>query len=236
MKLCTFPDYESLCDAVASEVTKQLARKPESVLVFPTGNTPLGLFKVLAGMHTRSAADFSSAHIVVLDEYADIAPDDPRSLTGWLHRELLAKIEIPASRIHDFRHGPDSIERAVSKLGGLDMVILGLGPNGHLAFNEPGSAFGSRSRRISLTLESIRSNAAYWGSENLVPSHGLTLGLGTLASARSIILMVSGETKKQILADTIHGPVSTNNPATMIRNLTHARVFADKASMGVDAA
>lgn len=128
------------------------------------------------------------------------------------------------------------MERAISKLGGLDMVVLGLGPNGHLAFNEPGSAFDSRSRRISLTPESIRSNAAYWGSEELVPRHGFTLGLGTLASARSLILMVSGEAKKQILADTLHGPVSTNNPATMIRNLTHARVFADKASMGVDEA
>ena len=212
-------------------MAEQLRRKPESVLVFPTGNTPLGLFNELVERHRAGHMIFDHAHVVILDEYAGLTANDPRSLTGWLKRELLQPVNIPSSHIHGFDNGPDALERTIITLGGLDLVILGLGPNGHLAFNEPGSAFDSRARRTDLTPESITSNATYWGSEDRVPLQGLTLGLGTLSEARSLILMVSGEAKRRILSRILNDKVSPTHPATLLRQLDQSPVFTDESAI-----
>jgi glucosamine-6-phosphate deaminase len=232
MRQRVFENYDLLCSAVAQEVLAQIKRKPDSVLVFPTGNTPLGLFKQLVQAKRQHSADFSRAHFVILDEYVDLAPGDPRSLTGWLKRELLDPLEVPLSHTHGFEEGVVKMESAISRLGGIDLAILGLGQNGHLAFNEPGSAFNSRTRRVELTPESIKSNAVYWGGEDRVPRHGFTLGLATLADARSLILMVSGASKADILSQTLKRPVSPAIPATCFRVLSQAMLFADQAAMG----
>jgi glucosamine-6-phosphate deaminase len=224
-----FENYDLLCNAVAQEVLAQVKRKPDSVLVFPTGNTPLGLFKQLVQAKQLHGADFSKTHIVILDEYADLAPSDPRSLTGWLKRELFDPLAVPLPHTHGFGEGVSKMESAISRLGGIDLAILGLGPNGHLAFNEPGSAFDSRTRRVELTPESIKSNAVYWGGEDRVPRSGFTLGLGTLAEARSLILMVSGAGKAGILSQTLNGSVSPAIPASSLRVLSQAELYADQA-------
>lgn len=231
MKTQIFSDYKSLCAGTADAVVEQLRREPKSVLVFPTGNTPLGLFKELVEQHRSGHVSFDRAHIVVLDEYAGLTPNDPRSLTGWLKRELTTPVNIPSSHLHGFDNGPDALEKEIVALGGLGLVVLGLGPNGHLAFNEPGSAYDSRARCIDLTPDSITSNAAYWGSEDRVPRQGLTLGLGTLSEARSLILMVSGEAKRGILEQTLNGSVSPAIPATILRQLQQSQIFADEAAV-----
>lgn len=231
MKQFILEDYQSLCASVADQVFMQLSSKPDSVLVFPTGNTPLGLFEKLIEGARLTKVDFSKAHFVVLDEYADLPLGDPRSLTGWLKQELLDPLSVSSDHIHGFEQGVEAIERVIAKLGGIDLAILGLGPNGHLAFNEPGSAFDSNARRITLTPESIKSNASYWGSEDKVPREGLTLGLGTIAKARNVILMVSGAAKISILAQTLHGKVTPANPASSLRMLPQSLLFADKAAI-----
>lgn len=227
MKIDMFADYDTLCAGVADEVEAQLRRKPGSVLVFPTGNTPLGLFRTLVGRHRSGRIAFDRAHVVLLDEYAGITADDPRSLAGWLDRELLTPINIDKSRVHGVAAAPDAMDGRIKALGGLDLVILGLGPNGHLGFNEPGSAFDSRTRRIDLTPDSIVSNAGYWGSEARVPRQGITLGLATLSSARSVILMVSGVAKRGILSKVLTAPISPEIPATVLRTWHQARIFSD---------
>ncbi len=231
MRMHVLPNYKTLCARVADEVVVQIQRKPESILVFPTGNTPLGLFKKLVELHKSGHVSFDRAHVVVLDEYVGLSPNDSRSLTDWLKRELLAHINIRASHVHGFENSAETLEKTIDDLGGLDLVILGLGPNGHLGFNEPGSAFDSRTRKIDLAPESIISNAAYWGSEERVPRQGLTLGLGTLSEARALILMVSGTAKRNVLSKTLEGNVSPDNPATMLRQLNQAQVFADEAAI-----
>lgn len=113
---------------------------------------------------------------------------------------------------------------------GIDVAILGLGPNGHIGFNEPGSIFNSPTRLIELTPKSIRSNAAYWG-EGRVPPFAFSLGLGTLARARRTLLLVSGERKADILAETLNGPISPTVPATYLRALSGAVVIADQLAL-----
>ncbi|MBN9023376.1 MAG: 6-phosphogluconolactonase, partial [Rhizobiales bacterium] len=126
------------------------------------------------------------------------------------------------------------MEDAIARLGGIDLAMVGLGPNGHLGFNEPGSAFDSRSRQVVLTPESIRSNAAYWGSEADVPREGLTLGLGTLQAARCLAMVVAGAGKRDILARSLEGPVGEAVPATLLRQHRNAIVFADRAALPGD--
>jgi glucosamine-6-phosphate deaminase len=231
MRQCFFyADYDSLCAAVAEQVVRQLRAKPDSVLVFPTGNTPLGLFSKLVEHAQSGNVDFSFSRIVILDEYAGLAEGDPRSLTDWLKRELLSRVNIDPAHIYGFGEGPEALERQIASLGGLDLVILGLGPNGHLGFNEPGSPFESRTRRIELAPASITSNAAYWGSEDKVPRHGFTLGLGTISEARHVILMVSGAAKRDIFAVSIQGAISPDVPASFLKTMPQAQVFADEAS------
>ena len=175
---------------------------------------------------------------VTLDEYAGIRRDDPRRLFSWLKRELFDPLGIVASHIHAFdpQAAPEAeaerIERAITDAGGIDLAVLGLGPNGHLGFNEPGSAIDSRTRQVTLAVESITSNAAYWGSEAAVPHQAFTLGLGTLHEARQCLLIVSGMAKAQILARALEGPIEPDLPASLLRCHSNATVVADLAALG----
>jgi glucosamine-6-phosphate deaminase len=123
------------------------------------------------------------------------------------------------------------IEETVTALGGLDMAVLGLGPNGHLGFNEPGSSFDSRTRKVALAPESIVSNSSYWGSMADVPAHGLTLGLGTLREARTILVLVSGRAKADIIARLLREPISESLPASILRLCPHSTLIADRAAL-----
>lgn len=222
MKLIEAADYDDLSRRTAEIVMAQLRAKPSSLLVVPTGRTPLGLFKALVDAERAGHVDFGAAEFLTLDEYSGIAADDRRRLLLWLRRELLDPLRIPDHAVHALdptaepRAEADRIEALIAKRGGIDLAIVGLGPNGHVGMNEPGSAFGSRTRLVTLTPATIRSNATYWGSEAEVPRTGLTLGLGTLSEAGMLVLMV-GAGKADILARALNDPVSEDLPATALR-------------------
>jgi glucosamine-6-phosphate deaminase len=236
MRVAAVEDEAALALEAAALVAGQLRDKPDSLLVVPTGATPLGMFRALVAAAGTGAIDFGRCRFAILDEYAGIAPDDRRSLQGWLRRELLDLIGIDDDRIIAFDLSADPaaasarVESAIAANGGIDLAILGLGPNGHLGFNEPGSPFDGRTGLVTLTPESIRSNAAYWGSEAAVPRAGLTLGLGTLRAARRLVLLVAGARKRDILAATLDGPVGPPLPATLLRLHEDATVIADRAA------
>jgi len=237
MKIIETGDYDDLSRKSAGIVLAQVKAKPSSLLVLPTGNTPLGLFRELVKAAKSGAANFGQVAFVTLDEYADIASDDRRRLSSWLSRELLTPLGIAADAFHAFdpRGNPgaeaERIEGVIAARGGIDLAVLGLGPNGHLGFNEPGSPFDSRTRLVSLTPESIRSNAAYWGGEVDVPSTAYTLGLGTINECRSVVLVVSGARKAGILARTLNDAVSINVPATLFRVHPSSIVIADRDAL-----
>jgi len=234
MRLIVEDDYDGMSRVAAALVTATLADRPDALLVLPTGATPLGLFRALAA----SGADFGRARFATLDEYCGIAPDDRRRLLSWLRRALFDPLGVDADRVIAFRPDADPaaearrVEDEIVRGGGIDLAVVGLGPNGHLGFNEPGSAFDSPARRVVLTPDSIRSNAAYWGSEADVPREGLTLGLGTLGAARRLAMVVSGEAKRGILARALEAPVGEAVPATLLRLHPDAVVLADRAAAG----
>jgi glucosamine-6-phosphate deaminase len=231
-------DYADMSRRAADIVVGQVKDKPNSLLVLPTGNSPVGLFRELVERQNKGEVDFRDARFVTLDEYAGIGRDDPRRLFSWLMRELFDALSIAADRIDVFDPNAEPeaeagrIERAIADSGGIDLAVLGLGPNGHLGFNEPGSAIDSRTRLVALAPESIVSNAAYWGSEAAVPRQAFTLGLGTLHEARQCLLIVSGTAKAQILARALEGPIGPAVPASLLRYHADAAVIADRAALG----
>ncbi|MGH6875141.1 MAG: 6-phosphogluconolactonase, partial [Aestuariivirgaceae bacterium] len=158
-------------------------------------------------------------------------------LFSWLRREFLEPAGIHDQQVIAFDpladHQADCkrIEETIAALGGLDMAVLGLGPNGHLGFNEPGSSFDSLTRKVKLAPQSIISNASYWGSVTDVPEHGLTLGLGTLRQARSIVLLVSGAGKAEIVSRLMREPVSEMLPASLLRLCPQSIMIADRACL-----
>lgn len=221
--------------AAADHIAAVIARQPDAAISFATGNTPMGAYRALAERVCVGALDMRAVRAFQLDEYLDLESDDWRSLLLWLARSVIQPCHVenvfalPAQAPH-LPVACAAFERQIVDEGGIDLQILGLGPNGHLGFNEPGSLFDSRTREVTLAPQSIASNAVYWGGEAHVPRRSLTQGLGTIVEAREIILLVSGAHKAGILARALEGPVSPDVPASLLQRHPALTVYADEAA------
>lgn len=231
-------NYSALSRAAARLVIRQLEEKPDSSLVFATGNTPLGMFDELAGAYQQGRIRFENASLVELDDYYGIPLEDPRNLFNWLRRAFVDRVEFPLRHTARFLTDTSApaeecarIEQFISASGGIDLQVLGLGPNGHLGFNEPGSALDSRTRVVRLAAASLESSQRYWGDQP-VPEYGLTLGLGTLAAARKTLLLVSGGAKAGILHKVLSSPLDPCLPATALQTYPDVLVLADREAAG----
>lgn len=222
----------------AEIVAGTVAAKPEAVLAVPTGSTPLPMFAELVAWVRQGRLDLSRVHLFTLDEYVGMRPDRQNSLTGWLIREFLDPAGIDPSRRHLIPATADDIDRAaaayeaeLAALGGLDLAVVGLGPNGHVAYNEPGADVASRTRVVRLTPDSIEQAAGYWPGEDPVPSHAITMGVATLLEARQIVLIVAGAAKSKILRRALLDPPGEAVPASWLQRAgDRLMVIADEAA------
>jgi glucosamine-6-phosphate deaminase len=239
MQIEILADETALSRRAADLVAETLAHKPDATLTFPTGNTPLALFRELVRRAKNNDIDFRQVRIIELDDYFGIAQDDPRNLYNWLERELLLPAGIKAAQVTRFQTDVTDVDAEIRRmestvaLQGIDLLFLGLGPNGHLGFNEPGTRFDTTIQVIDLTPESIASNANYWGGEDRVPRQGITLGLKSLMQAKQVVLLVSGERKADILAQLMSldaTQITTELPASILYRHPNARVLADEAA------
>lgn len=232
-------DAEAVGEAAADRVAAVVKEKPQAVISVPTGTTPLPMFSSLIARVQRGELDLSQIHLFCLDEYLDVAPSDPNSLTGWLTRAFIEPAGIPADRVHtlpstdeDRDGAPGRYEAELNALGGLDLAVLGLGGNGHIAYNEPGSAADSRTRILELTPESVAQAAGYFEGRT-VPTCAMTMGVQTMLEARQIVLLVTGAAKQEILKRTLHAPMSAEVPASWLRLAgDRVTVFVDEAAVG----
>jgi glucosamine-6-phosphate deaminase len=235
MKLRIVEDYEALSFVAAAMVTDEIERLGHLVLLPATGSTPAGAYQQLAQRHAAGELDSSQITLVQLDEYVDIAPDDRRSLFGWMKRLLIDPLKIPAKCVlqldgcqADLALSCRRYEQSVRASGGLNLAILGLGPNGHLGFNEPPAGPSAPTRVVELSPASIESNARYWGSRSLVPTHALTAGMDIILSAQKILLLVSGSHKAEVLRRTLAGKMTDQLPASYLRLAPDVTVIADR--------
>jgi glucosamine-6-phosphate deaminase len=237
MNLIVTADYAAMSQAAADFVTKAVAAKPDAVAVFPTGNSPLGLYQELARRRQQGLFNPSQLRIFQLDEYLGISADDPRSLYGWFKQACLAPLGVPETNVRQLAgDAPDLVvacrayDQALAAVGGLDLAVLGLGPNGHLGYNEPPATGDAPTRVITLTEESITSAAHYFGGRDQVPRHALTCGMAQLLAARQILLIVSGAHKRDILWRSLKGPITPEVPASYLQQAASVTVLADRAA------
>ena len=232
-------DYDTLSKAGANLVAGLFKEKPDAAVIVATGNTPMGLYRELATTYASGAFDSQKLRVFQLDAYLGLTPDDPRSLNRWTKNAFLTPLSIDARQVVGLPgDSPDpqatcrAYDEAVAQVGGFDLAILGLGPNGHLGFNEPPSRDTDKTRIVSLTEESIASNAKYWGGRDQVPQQALTAGMNVLLAAKKILLLVSGVHKRDVLRKTLVEPITHEVPASYLRNSGDVTVLVDRAASG----
>jgi glucosamine-6-phosphate deaminase len=224
---------EAFARVGADAVQAAWSDSPGGATILATGWTPIPVFRELATRHARGELGTPECPIVQLDEYVGVEDSDPRSLYTWLDREFLTPLEVRATRVIRLRGTTVDSEQecrrfdaAVAAVGGLHLAVLGLGPNGHVGFNEPPSGPTAGTRVVPLSPESMVSNARYWkGAE--VPVEGITAGLELLLSAEVVVLVVAGAHKREILRRSVTGPESPEVPASYLRRVPRLIVVAD---------
>jgi len=233
-----FDSAEAMCLAAADEVCVVARDIPDALLLTATGDTPMPAYAELARRHAAGELDTSRLRVAQLDEYLGLPPGDRRSLEGWTRAAVVGPWDIDEARFIPLRAPNGDADRAcatydaaVASAGGIELAVLGLGPNGHLGFNEPPSEAHAPTRRVWLTEASIISNARYWGLQADVPREALTAGMRVIMAARRVLLLVSGERKRHILAQLLGGEPQAALPASWLHRHPRATLFADRAAL-----
>lgn len=221
----------------ADAIEALLRRKPDAVLGLATGSSPLPVYEELAQRHERGGLDFSRARAFILDEYVGLPAGHPESYREVIRREFTGRVNIspdnvrgPEGEAGDIPAACRTYEDAIRAAGGVDLQLLGVGTDGHIGFNEPGSSLASRTRIKTLVEQTRRDNARFFGSLAEVPHHVLTQGLGTILDARHVILLATGAQKAQAVRDFAEGPVAAICPASVLQLHPHVSVLLDEAA------
>jgi glucosamine-6-phosphate deaminase len=229
---------EELTRLAAGTIETLLRSRPEAVLGLATGSSPLPTYDELVRLHVEQGLSFARARAFTLDEYVGLPPEHPQRYRNVIARELTARVDFAPGAVQ----GPDGLaddvaaacaayEDAIAVAGGVDLQILGIGTDGHVGFNEPGSSFASRTRIKTLTGQTRADNARFFGGElDQVPQHCLTQGLATIMSARHILLIASGRAKADAVHQLVEGPVSAMWPATILQHHPHVTALVDDAA------
>lgn len=219
-------DVASVSDRAAMIVAQVVRRNPSAVLGLATGSTPLGLYGRLVEMNGTGHLDFSNTTTFNLDDYYGIATTHPASYRTFMEEHFFSRLTsrprntfVPDSTIpnNDIRAYCDRYESLILEAGGIDLQVLGIGSNGHIAYNEPGSSFGSRTRVEVLADETIDDNSRFFASRDEVPRLAITMGIATILGARCCLLLASGESKAKAIAAGLEGPITCSMPASALQ-------------------
>lgn len=224
-------DYAALSKAAADVVAAQLQAKPDSVLGLPTGSTPIGFY----GQVSETGLDFSQATTFNLDEYLGLEQSHPESYHTFMLKHLWSRINLPEERRFIPKgDAPDAdaecvrYEQLLAEAGGMDLLFLGLGTNGHIAFNEPGTAWDVPTHVTDLAEATLKANAGPFGGPENVPTRAITMGIGSIMKARRIVVLASGKSKAPVLKEIFEGPITTDVPATVLRNHPDVTFILDR--------
>jgi glucosamine-6-phosphate deaminase len=228
-------NYEEISKEAAKMVADWMHRKPNLVLGLATGSTPLGVYKELIRMHKEDGLDFSKVVTFNLDEYIGLSPFHKQSYHAFMDENFFQHLNIPRHHIYipdgmttDIPAFCEWYEEEIQRYGGIDLQILGIGSNGHIAFNEPGSSLGSRTRIKTLTEQTLRDNARFFGKIENVPKYVLTMGIGTIMEARELLLLASSARKADAVKAAVEGPITAMCPASIIQMHRKVYVLVDK--------
>ena len=227
--------YEQMSEIAATIFIEQLLAKPDSVLGLATGGSPLGFYKELVRRHQAEEFSFARATTFNLDEYVGKGPGDATSYHEFMHQNLFRHIDLAESQRHlpnglaaDLDEECERFERLIAESGGIDLQLLGIGVNGHIGFNEPGTSFQSRTHVIELTDATRKSNARFFDREADIPERAITMGIGTIMAARRIVLLAFGDNKMDAVERLENGAVTEEFPASILRQHPHVTVIYGK--------
>jgi glucosamine-6-phosphate deaminase len=235
MEVIVKDNYDEMSTLAAQLIAKVVREKPDCVLGLATGSTPVGTYKELIRMHKEEGLDFSRVVTFNLDEYIGLPPEHDQSYFYFMHDNLFNHINIKPENIHlppgtdeDIEAACERYEQMIRDAGGIDIQLLGIGANGHIAFNEPGSSLGSRTRVKTLDDKTIEDNSRFFDSIEDVPRYAVTMGIGTIMDSRSLLLLANKANKAHAISITVEGPVTALVPATVVQLHPKATIIVDQ--------
>jgi glucosamine-6-phosphate deaminase len=235
MEITITENYDEMSKVSAQLIAQEIQRKHDLVLGLATGDTPIGTYKELVRIHKEEGLDFSKVKSFNLDEYLGLAPLHKNSYNYFMWENLVKHINInqenvyiPQGNIKDPEQFCAWYEAQIKKVGGIDLQILGIGADGHIAFNEPGSSFASRTRIKALDKQTIEDNSRFFDKEEDVPRFAITMGVGTILEAKKILLIANGKKKADVCAKFIEGPVTSQITASALQLHSYVNIVLDK--------
>ena len=237
MKILIKKTYEELSREAAEIIKKAIQAKPNLVLGLATGSSPLGCYQKLAQMHKEENLDFSKITIFNLDDYSGLPPDHEQSYCYYLYENFFNHVNLNSENIHIVDGMAKNVEMycqeyedKIKKAGGIDLQLLGIGSDGHIGFNEPGTSFDSRTHLAELAQSTIKDNSRFFEKEGDVPRFTITMGSQTIFEAKKILLLASGENKAEAVAKFIEGPITPQITASILQKHPNTTVILDEAA------
>ena len=241
MKIICAKDYKDMSRKAANIISAQVIMKPNCVLGLATGGTPVGTYAQLVDWYNKGDLDFSEVTTVNLDEYRGLPKEHPQSYWYFMNENLFSKVNIDPAKTNlpDGTNLDTAAECAryngiIHKLGGIDLQLLGIGPNGHIGFNEPGQAFELETHCIDLAPTTIEANKRFFdGNEALVPKQAYTMGIKTIMQARKVLVVANGKAKAQAVKDAVTGPVTPACPGSILQLHPDCILVADEEALSL---
>jgi len=221
----------------AARVSRQVLKKPDSLIGLATGGTTLGIHQWMIRFHRELGIDYSQCKTCNLDEYIGVSADDPSSCRYRINNELLNHLNIrpentyvPDGLCSSPKAELEIFKKTVEGFGGIDLQVLSIGQNGHIAFNEPGTSFDSTYHLAPISKSTVEAKAGLFGGEDRVPKQGISMGIRDIMAAKALLVVASGEHKAEVVQHVINGPITEDIPATIVRLHPYVTIIIDQAA------
>jgi glucosamine-6-phosphate deaminase len=229
--------HEQRCGVTAADIFADAVVSGATTLGLATGSLPISVYRELIRRHRQTGLSFAAVQAFLLDENVGLPPSHPQSYAHVIRAEFTDHVDIDSDRVHSPNGVVDDVfvaatkyDALIAEVGPVDVQLLGIGGNGHIGFNEPGSSLGSRTRVKTLTEQTRRDNARFFTSADEVPRHVITQGLGTICDARHLVLIATGNHKAEAVAAAVEGPLTASCPASVLQLHPHDTVVVDEAA------
>ena len=240
MRFISCADYTAMSRQAANLISAQVIVKPNCVLGLATGSTPIGTYKQLIEWYNKGDLSFANVRSVNLDEYKGLSGDHDQSYRYFMQNNLfnhvdidVANTSVPNGKAEDADAECAAYDAHIRELGGIDLQLLGMGHNGHIGFNEPADEFVGPTHVVELAHSTIDANKRFFASEADVPRQALTMGMAAILQARSVVVVVSGEDKAEIVHKAFFGPITPRVPASLLQLHPNVTVVGDEAAFSV---
>ncbi|MDQ0219880.1 glucosamine-6-phosphate deaminase [Peribacillus cavernae] len=238
MRIIEVKDYKAMSKKAAETILEKVRTNPAIILGLATGNTPAGTYANLIEDHKTNQISYKQVTTFNLDEYIGLAGDNPNSYRYFMNDILFNHLDVEMSGTHIPRGDTKGIqeecqlyEQLIENYGGIDLQILGLGSNGHIGFNEPGTPFDSKTHIVNLTDSTRKANASFFDKQENVPFQAITMGIATIMRSKEILLLISGDKKKEAVDRLLHGDIDESFPASVLKRHPDVTIIADEAAL-----